>query len=167
MRRARAVTLLSMMLALALAGCGSSDGGDRVASASDRPSSDTTAGAASDLSRDEMAVKFAQCMRENGIDMADPEPGKGIRIQSRGNREEMEAAMEACREYNPQANSTGSPELDEKNREFAQCMRKNGVENFPDPEPGQLGIRIDEKVAEDPDLPAAQRACESVLTGGR
>jgi hypothetical protein len=167
MRRTRALALVPFLLALVLAGCGSADADDQVASANDGATADSSASAS--LSPDEMGVKFAQCLRENGINVADPEPGKGIRLQFGKDtpKEKVDAAMEACREYNPQANSTGSPEMDAKNREFAQCMREHGVEKFADPEPGQMGIRINPDIANDPDFPAAQQACEPVLTGGQ
>ncbi|RVX41796.1 hypothetical protein EDD27_4367 [Nonomuraea polychroma] len=47
-------------------------------------------------------VKFAQCMREHGIDMADPKPGEPMRIKMRGgSKEKMEAAHKACEEHAP------------------------------------------------------------------
>ncbi|SHN06658.1 hypothetical protein [Cryptosporangium aurantiacum] len=167
MRRTRALALVPFLLALVLAGCGSDDGDDQVASVADRS---TAAGASASptISRDEMGVKFAQCLRENGLDVADPEPGKGVRMKfgKETDPQKVEAAMEACREYNPQADSSGNAESDKRNRAFAQCMRQHGVEKFADPEPGQTGIRINPEVGDDPDFPAAQQACESVLSGG-
>ncbi|MEV6814480.1 hypothetical protein [Micromonospora sp. NPDC051296] len=133
------------------------------ASGGDRPSASAAA-----VGPDEMGVRFAQCLREHGLDIPDPEPGKGVRFrfdQSVG-REKVEQAMEACREFNPQANR--SPEQDaqmaERGRLFAGCMRENGVEAFPDPDPGQPGIRITPEIGDDPDFPAAQQKCESLLS---
>ena len=48
-------------------------------------------------------------------------------------------------------------------REFAQCMRDNGVEEFADPEADQGGMRITPEIAEDPDFEAAQEACQDIL----
>ncbi len=44
-------------------------------------------------------------------------------------------------------------------------MRKNGVEKFPDPKPGQRGIMIDKAVGEDPDFQKAQQTCQPILAG--
>jgi hypothetical protein len=158
--------VLAVSTALALAGCGSDGGGDGVASAG--VGQESTEAAEPSLSREEMGVKFAQCMRENGVPMDDPEPGKGIRVRvdpSIG-QETVEAAMEACREYNPQQNGSGGggQQMAERGRAMAQCMRENGVEAFPDPEPNG-GIRIDKSVADDPDFEAAQQTCQELMAG--
>ncbi|MFG3689636.1 hypothetical protein [Micromonospora sp. NPDC047740] len=163
-----ALAVLPLVLAVALAGCGSEDGGGTVASAGGGTRAQPSAAAS--LSREEMGVKFAQCMRENGVDMADPEPGKGpqVRIGGGTSEETVNKAMEACRQYNPMADASGgNAQMDENNRKFATCMRDNGVEQFPDPEPGQMGVRIDGKIAEDPDFAKAQQQCQSILAGSR
>ena len=60
-------------------------------------------------------VEFAQCMRDNGIDMPDPQADGGVRVQVRGQAgqggagkggidpqsEEFQAAMEACQDKLP------------------------------------------------------------------
>ncbi|MCT2585416.1 hypothetical protein [Actinophytocola gossypii] len=163
----RGLTVLAAVAALALAGCGSEEDGGGVASANGGGTTEDTGAAEPGLSRQEMGVKFAQCMRENGVPMDDPEPGKGVQLKLDGSvpRETVDAAMEACREYSPQQNGGGDPRMEERSRVFAQCMRDNGVEEFPDPEPGQGGIRIDRGVAQDPDFDAAQRTCQEVLAG--
>jgi hypothetical protein len=163
-----ALMVLPLALAMAMAGCGSTEDDSKVASAATgKPAA--SASAPANTNPDEMGVKFAQCMREHGIDMPDPEPGQGIQLQvgPGTSQEKVRSAMEACREYNPMADAAGSPEMDEQNRKFATCMRDNGVEAFPDPKPGQQGVRIDAKIAGDPDFKTAQQACQSILAGGR
>jgi hypothetical protein len=167
-----ALTLM-LTLTMALTGCGSASGGSQVASAAGAGGGGTGGGGGSatpGLSRDEMGVKFAQCMRENGVDMPDPEPGRGVqlRVGPGTSRETVDAAMEACREYNPQANGSAGadPQAEERTRKFAECMRSNGVESFPDPEPGQRGIMIDGTTGDDPDFATAQQKCQDVLSGG-
>lgn len=177
-----ALPIALLALTLGLTGCGAEDDGSQVASGSQ--SSGQSSGQAGSgtgeatsappsLSQDELGVKFAQCLRENGLDVADPEPGKGIRLKLDGSdptkKAAIDKAMEACRQYNPQGQSSAGadPKLDERNREFAACMRKNGVESFPDPKPGQRGILVDKRTGEDPDFEKAQQACQSVLSGGR
>jgi hypothetical protein len=159
---------LPLALALALTGCGSDDGGSDVASAGGGKEEPVAAGSPS-LSRDEMGVKFAQCMRENGIDMADPEPGKGVmlKVGPEVGKETMDKAMEACREYNPMADGAAGadPQAEENGRKFAICMRENGVEAFPDPAPGQRGIKITPEIGQDPDFEKAQEKCQDILSG--
>ncbi|TDC82683.1 hypothetical protein [Actinomadura sp. 7K507] len=170
--RLRILAALPLALTLTLAGCGGDDEDDTGVASAGGAQQEEAAGGGDKLSKDEMGVKFAQCMRENGIQMEDPKPGEGIKIQSKGGPEKraaMERAMEACRKYNPQANASGppDPEQQERGRKFAECMRENGVEKFPDPKPGQRGIMIDKRtVGDDPDLEKAQQACQDILQGG-
>jgi hypothetical protein len=164
-----ALAALPLLFALTLTGCGTSDdGGDGVASAGGTSSA---APGGEDLSQDEMGVKFAQCMRENGVDMDDPEPGKGIQLKvgPGTSQETVQAALEACREYNPQENGSAqpNPEREEAFRKYAQCMRDNGVEAFPDPEPGSPGVRITGEVGNDPDFQTAQQACQELLAAAQ
>jgi hypothetical protein len=156
---------LPLLMALTLTGCGTEEtGGNDVASAGGTSS---TAAGGEELSQDEMGVRFAQCMRENGVDMPDPEPGKGIQLKvgPETPQETVRAAMEACREYNPQENGSAQadPAREAAIREFAQCMRDNGVEAFPDPEPGKPGIKMTGEVGNDPDFRTAQQACQELL----
>jgi hypothetical protein len=160
---------LALVLSVALIGCGSDGGGSQVASAgggTKQAGSPTTS-----LNREEMGVKFAQCMRENGVDMPDPQPGKGIELRLDGSvdRATVQKAKEACQQYNPQANGSGAadPQMAERARKFAECMRANKVADFADPQPGQPGVRIDSKVQQDPDFPQASEKCQPVLAGGR
>jgi hypothetical protein len=52
---------------------------------------------------------------------------------------------------------------------FSRCVRARGVDDFPDPIPGFLGIGSPYPVAEipynDPDLPGAVNACERTVFG--
>ncbi|MEV4510732.1 hypothetical protein AB0K00_17390 [Dactylosporangium sp. NPDC049525] len=145
-------------LALALTGCGGDD-------TAGTPKAGPTATAS--LDRQAKGVKFAQCMRENGIDVPDPEPGKPALMQFKNvDQAKVEKAMEACREWAPEGMTGGKqdPQQAEQMRKFAQCMRDNGVESFPDQEGN--GIRIDAKVAEDPDFKAANEKCTKEFMPG-
>lgn len=162
--------LATLALAIALTGCGSDDGKDnQVAAGSGAQTTTSTSPSAEGLSRDEKGVKFTQCLRENGINVADPEPGKGPMIKldpsSGVTKEDLDKAMEACKEFSPQGESGPDPKLEENGRKFAACMREHGVEKFPDPKPGQRGIMIDKAAGDDPDFPKAQEACQPILAG--
>lgn len=153
---------LPLALMFALSGCGSGE----------EPATPQAAGQGGGKgAQNEKAVQYAQCMRENGVDMPDPEPGKGVMLKLDKNtpKEVVDKAQEACRKYNPMADgkSGSNPQAEEQARKFAACMRENGVEDFPDPEPGQQGIRMTRGPDSDPDLEKAQEKCRSTLSGGR
>ena len=156
-----------MTTALGVAACGSEPG-----SGAD-PASDTR------QKMQDAALKFARCMRENGIDMPDPQPGqRGIRItQPKGvSPQKMKAADDACQKY---LDDVKPPELsEEQQKEFqeaalahAKCMRAHGLD-FPDPTFGANGeaqIRIgpgngrSDLNPDSPKFQEAQKACESKL----
>jgi hypothetical protein len=163
-----AATLLAA--AVLLTGCGSDEPADQVASGTGGQAQATAPSSAPpSLSRDEMAIKFTQCLREQGLNVPDPEPGKGPMLKFDRNsgvtQEKVQQAMEACKQYNPQGESGANPQQEENGRKYAVCMRENGVEKFPDPKPGQRGIMIGPGVADDPDFQKAQEACQSILAG--
>jgi hypothetical protein len=168
--RKRVLAILPLALALTLTGCGGDEGGSGVASAGGAKKG---AAAGEGLSKEEMGMKFAQCMRDNGVDMEDPKPGEGIQLKVKGGPEKkaaMDKAMEACRKYSPEANRTGAPDpkAQQRAQEFAECMRENGVKDFPDPDPNQPGIRIERKKGEDDaTFEKAQQACQKILQGGK
>lgn len=132
------VTAPVLILALATAsGCGdSADDTPGVASAGagDRSSaqpSNTPDGDGSDQGR-----KFAQCMREHGVpNFPDPNPD-GSFDRTDLDSDAMQAALPSCREMLPNGGQPSEldPALQEKLRQFARCMRDNGV-NMPDPDP--------------------------------
>lgn len=168
---------LPLAVMLALVGCGSGGGGE-VASANDAAEefpADGESGGAGESSaplsqdeRDEMMLQYAQCLREHGVDVDDPQPGQGIQLQvGPEDQATAEEAMEACEEFLPPAPPA---EVDEEQMweymlAFAQCMRDNGVEDFADPQPGE-GINIGPEVAEDPDFEQAEQTCDEEIFGG-
>jgi len=170
---------------LALSGCGKKPD-DGIASAGQNGVQPSSAAVSDDPQ--EKARQFAQCMRDQGIDMPDPEftddggmsiqigPGEGAKEDAQGiaPKEDMakfEAAHQACKQYMPNGGELGKPdpEMEAKMREFAKCMRENGVENFPDPQTEGGGIIIGGPNAEggidpsDPAFKAAQEKCAEFM----
>jgi hypothetical protein len=160
-----AVLVAVPLLLFGLAACGGS-GGSSGGGASDTSSSDDP---------QDQAVKFAQCMRDHGVDMPDPETDdKGrvrLRVGGAGakvDKDKVDAAMEACKKYSPIGDSgrlkdlENNPEFQEAQLHWAQCMRDHGVD-VPDPGSSeQRGVVIGpgqnkEKVQ------AAMDACDSIL----
>ncbi|MFB4319607.1 hypothetical protein [Actinomadura sp. 21ATH] len=168
LRTRGALAAFPLVMALALTGCGGDEKDSGVATVSG--GKQTQAAGGDGLTADQRNVKFAECMRKNGVDMEDPKPGEGPRIMVTGGPKQgevMEKAQQACKQYAPQQNAGpgGDKQAEERGRKFAECMRKNGVENFPDPEPGQRGIKITGEVGKDPDLQTAQQKCQDLLGG--
>jgi len=149
---------------LMLAGCGADDGGPDVASVN---GTGNPAAASATPSEDpqQRGLKFAQCMRENGVDMPDPEPGKGVmlRLDKNTPRAGFKKAQEACKQWAPMGQKAGGvdPKRAEALRKVAQCMRDNGVEKYPDPEGGM--VRITGDVGQDPDFKPAQEKCQKEM----
>jgi hypothetical protein len=121
---------------------------------------------------------YAQCVRDNGYpEFPDPIPGRGIMLRrDQGmsfNDPRMLAAMEACQALRPAGmagGSTGDPEeIMETQLEFAQCMRDNGVSEFPDPSPGGGGMIIGSEAGINPysqTFLAAAKTCMESFQGG-
>jgi len=135
-----AAGLLVPVLFALVTGCGSGDGGSKVASVnSGTPSSgqDKPKGANLDPADDDKIREFAKCMRENGIDMPDPKGGamQAIPMQEGAELEKMNKASEACKKFLPNGGEYKEPSQEEKDkmREQAKCMREHGID-MPDPD---------------------------------
>ncbi|MBJ7330270.1 MAG: hypothetical protein JHC95_10255 [Solirubrobacteraceae bacterium] len=118
------------VLALAIGGC-SNESGDVTTSSSATK-----------------AVKFAECMRDNGVGaFPDPDASGDLTIDGVLNGSSIDPdgaawkqAIAACKDLQP-AGFTGpgkrSAEEQKATLTFAQCMRENGVRDFPDPANGE------------------------------
>ncbi|WP_157250157.1 hypothetical protein [Nonomuraea typhae] len=156
--------LLAAGALVALAGCGTQATVAGVASvASAKPSSSASPSPTGSVDPQEQGRKFAQCMRDNGIDLPDPEPGEGKGMMVLNpkdvNKAQFKKAAEACKQYRPfRDRADMKPEDLERLRDYAACMRENGVD-MPDPDPGGGfgGKRPDVK----PDDPAFKKAVEA------
>lgn len=154
--RMRTALVLAVLAGLSLTGC----------STSDDASGPTSDGSPSMSVEDSMAA-FVKCMREHGIDMPDAEingdGGVGISIPQGTDPEAVDAATQACKQYQPNGGEPEklSPELMEKNRAYAKCMREHGLPDFPDPDPDTGGISLNgnQFMPDNPDFKAADKAC--------
>jgi len=93
-------------------------------------------------------VKFAECMRENGVrEFPDPDASGELTIDGVVNGSSLdpsapawEEAIRACKDLQPPG-FVGDQDVSDDEREmrlaFARCMRENGVEDFPDPVDGE------------------------------
>ncbi|GLZ04618.1 hypothetical protein Acsp03_20840 [Actinomadura sp. NBRC 104412] len=131
---------LIVPLLVGLAGCGGEDDGGGVASAGGTAAKASVQASAS-LRPEDARLKFAQCMRENGIDMPDPQPDRNFRMELRreGDRRKLQVALQKCRHLLEAAGmnfNLDDPEIRDAMVKFAQCARRNGID-IPDPKPGE------------------------------
>jgi hypothetical protein len=148
--------LAALLLTLVLAAC----------SAAGRGGGTTPSTAAG-----EMARSYAQCMRSNGVpDFPDPDPDGRFRDlgHERQDDPKFQAAMQKCRALAPagQHENTGDPAFVEQMRQYSQCMRSNGVPDFPDPDADGRLRGAGHENQSDPKFRAAAEACRQKLPGG-
>ena len=116
------------------------------ACSNDSTDTDATSGAGdattTTLDLHEQGVLYADCMRENGVpDFPDPDPSGefppyGVSVTP----EVWTQAIVACEDLQPASvdySSERTPEEQSAALRFAQCMRDNGVPDFPDPVQGE------------------------------
>ena len=156
-----------LLAGLALAACGTDD-----------PSaSGGGGGGASDQERRDAAIAFAECMRENGVDMPDPQFDENgrmmLEMQPGNDPEATKEAQEECQKHLEAVRGGAEPseeqqaEMRERALAFAECMRENGVD-FPDPQFEEGGgVRLGGRGIdpEDPDFQKAEEACRDEMPG--
>lgn len=195
---ARRIIVPVLLLALVAAGCG--PGGDEaqgIASLSDDAAAAPLEGdgdsAAADMDSEEAMLAYAECLRDQGLDVEDPEVGEDGQVrlgqlfrvdgESTFDREQMREAMEACSVYRDaittQFEDVDRTDMEDQIYEYAACMRENGYE-MADPD-----FSIDRERGEgegegqgfgggpfssidptDPDFQAANEVCQDLFGGG-
>jgi hypothetical protein len=174
-----ALRAVPLVLVLAVAGCGGKkrdNNGVATAGGGSSGSPRTSASAAMDNA--ELQRQFARCMRDNGVDVADPTDGRGgFTVQGGasggpgvgGPDSKFQKAMDKCKQYLPNGGlaATLDPAQQEQVRQYAKCMRENGVPKFPDPQPnGGLMIGSDSGLnPDDPAFKAADEKCRHFMPG--
>ena len=104
--------------------------------------------------REEAMLAYADCMRDNGIDMDDPVAGEGggrgfLRPGGPGDGqsdqfdEDFQVAREACSPILEAARPEIDPEAEQERLEqqllLAECIRQSGYPEYPDPAIGDDG----------------------------
>jgi hypothetical protein len=128
------------------------------------------------------AVKFATCMRSHGVsDFPDPNASGTLTLDAVVNGSSLDPnapafkrAVGACQDLEP-TGFTGNkrtPQQQEYALKFAECVRANGVPDFPDPTPNGPLIdtsRIPSAAGRGarsiPGLQAAAHKCTSLYSG--
>jgi hypothetical protein len=142
----------------AASGVASLDGGQEAAS---RGGSD-----AAPLDEDAQALVFAECMRDNGVDMPDPGPGQqGLidafqSVAQDYDRATLQQAISVCQDLMPQYAQQEHAD-DDWQLELAECLREQGLEvsdtPFEDAHSGAIDVN---------EFSAAMEVCRDVLAGG-
>jgi hypothetical protein len=133
-----------------------------------------TGGANSATGGAQTAVKFAECMRRNGVgQFPDPDSSGKLTIDGVVNGSSLnpsapafKQALNACRDLEPAGFMGRKRSAAEQTvaLRFAECMRRNGVKDFADPTPN--GPLIDVSGAHSiPGFEAAARKCLAVYRG--
>jgi hypothetical protein len=160
---------VALTLTVLLAGCGQEKKSAGVASATGGGAAPSAS--ASATTDPEQARKFAQCMRENGVpDFPDPGPDGQFdpsQMRSSGlDMQKLQKGMTACRDLAPNGGQTTQldAQQQEQLRQFAQCMRDNGVD-MPDPDPnsGGFGPNGANLNTADPNFQKGLKACQGKL----
>lgn len=168
--------LLAGLLAATLGACGDgnagADGGTGAAG-----------GRSAEVADDKAQLAFARCLRERGIEVADPDGSGGLKIQLKGQPGEkgamtprrLQDATKECREKTgggpPEPTEAEKTEMRDSALKFAKCMREHGID-MPDPQfegggavigrvgPGDGGGGIDPA---SPAFQKAQEACQDLM----
>jgi hypothetical protein len=145
------------LIAVTVAGCGSGSAGSGNGSTA--------------TARDE-AVKFSECMRDNGVSgFPDPDASGRLTIDAVANGSSIDTnsaafkqALSACKDLEPPG-FTGpkvTAQLRTARLAFAQCVREHGVPDFPDPTPN--GPLIDTRRIPSANTPAGMSALHAAMS---
>jgi hypothetical protein len=156
------------------AGCGSGaspDPGTAAGAGTTRAAGTTSSAAQNTLTKQEKGVKFAECLRSNGVpNFPDPDPKGDTAFGVDVSREVWLKAVDACKSLKPPGalSSTRTPKEQAASLRFAQCVRDNGVKDFPDPVNGEplidtYKIPSTDKPGGMAILNAATQKCGSIL----
>jgi hypothetical protein len=180
-----AIAGLAVLTVLGSVACSSGGSTSGVASLTGRNARATTSTTVTRASAQRLWNEFAACMRQHGVNMADPVlnndgmpsnalvsggGSKSAQLQaSRACQTQLQAAMRASG-----ASPRTGPKMNQAQAEkFSRCMRAHGLRDFPDPQTGAGGgisIQGGGSPSSDlnPDSPVfqrAQKACRNLMPG--
>jgi hypothetical protein len=145
MRRSRATLAALALIAMGalISACGST----APASTGSGSSDSSGGGGGPTATAHERGVKFAKCMRSNGVsEFPDPGASGKLTVDAIANGSSLDTstpafkqAISACKNLEPAGfmGSRRSSQQQDTALKFAQCIRANGVPDFPDPVNGQ------------------------------
>ena len=136
-RRPLAALAMVALISVISAGCGSDAPSETGAAGST-----ATAGSTADrkLTARDKAVKFAECIRAHGVaDFPDPDAKNDFQYGVSVSPAVWKRATTACKDLQPPGTLSAkrTPKQQSASLRFAQCVRDNGVKDFPDPVNGE------------------------------
>jgi hypothetical protein len=158
--------LVAVAATASLAGCGA-----------DNPKSDAAGGQGQEAANRKAMLDYAACMRKNGVDMPDPQfsAGRATQRMNKANPDTMRTAEAACAKIRdkikaPEMSDADKAQFKKAALANARCMRKHGIDKFPDPTfsaDGGARVKFDRGInPESARFKAAQKACRDTLPGG-
>jgi hypothetical protein len=150
-RRLRPLAAFAMVALISVisAGCGSNAPSETGTASSTGTTSNTgsassagtgSSGADKKLTKQEKAVKFAECIRAHGVrDFPDPNEKNQFEYGVSVTPAVWTRATTACKDLQPPGTLSAkrTPKEQSASLRFAQCVRENGVKDFPDPVNGE------------------------------
>jgi hypothetical protein len=161
----RVALALAAVIGLIGAGCGSN------ASSETGTASSTGTGANKSATDQDKAVKFSECIRGHGVPhFPDPDAKGEYAFGIDVSPAVWKKAVDACKDLEPPGALSGkrSPKQQSDALRFAECVRENGVKDFPDPVNGAplidtTQIPSSNRAGGMTILNAATRKCGSIL----
>jgi hypothetical protein len=135
---ARTIALVAL-IGLISAGCGSNAPSETGTTSSSGTASSSGTGGHKLTARDK-AVKFAECIRAHGVsDFPDPNAKNQFEYGVSVTPAVWKQATTACKDLQPPGTLSAkrTPKQQSAALRFAQCIRDNGVKDFPDPVNGE------------------------------
>jgi hypothetical protein len=123
------------LVALLGAGCGSNAPSETASTSSTKAGSTEKR-----LTAQDKAVKFSECIRSHGVPhFPDPDAKGEYTFGIDVSQEVWTKAVAACKALQPPGSLSGKRTAKQQSTalKFAQCMRDNGVKDFPDPQNGE------------------------------
>jgi hypothetical protein len=172
----RTMRPLAALATIALIGAGCSNGSaedGNTGTGTDSSSGTSSSGVNKKLTARDRAVKFAECIRAHGVsDFPDPNAKNQFEYGVSVSPAVWKQATTACSDLQPPGTLSGkrTPKQQSASLRFAQCIRDNGVKDFPDPVNGEplvdtYKIPSSNKPGGMAILNAAMQRCGKVLRG--
>jgi hypothetical protein len=161
--RISAVVASTLLIILGLGGCGGGPDDKGIATAGKQAPSATATGPSPAADNAQRIRQYVSCLRAHGVKVADPEAGKQVQLDE--DRPQDKQAAQACRQYLPESATTRGGDTSAM-REYAACMRRQGLADFPDPDPDR-GLLLPKSILNDPEYGVADRACAGKIKAGK
>lgn len=154
----------AILMITGFTGCARAGGDQEVVSAGGEATPERVA------DRAQKITQYRDCLVQQGIPLLEQPTEEGLPQidKNRAPAEKVSAGLQECRKQLPDGGELVkvSQEDIQARQRYAACIRDHGVLSYPDPDP-RTGEQIpNEELARqlknDPELPAAEQACQSV-----